>query len=75
VMKKQITTLSSVREVHGGDFTETTLGPQYARKHPIFSFTFTCGAVAQGQGADALTMEEKCEVHKARPKSRTRSKV
>ena len=75
VMKKQITTLSRVREVHGSDFTETTLGPQFVRKHPMFSFTFACGAMAKGQGADALTMEEKCDVHKRRPRSRTLSKV
>lgn len=76
VMKKQITTLSSVREVHGSDFTETVLGSQLVYvKHPMFSFAFPCGAIAHGHGADALTMEEKCGVHKRRPGSRTRSKV
>ena len=74
-MKKQITTLSMVREVHGSDFTETALGPQFVRKHPVFSFTFACGAIAQGQGADALTLEKKCDVHKRRPRPRTLSKV
>jgi hypothetical protein len=73
-MKKQIMTLSRVREVHGSDFTETVVGPKFVRKHPVFSFTFACGAKAQGQGADALTMEEKCGVHKQRPRSRTLSK-
>jgi hypothetical protein len=75
VMKKQIMTLSGVREVHGSDFTEAILGPKFVRKHPMFSFTFACGAMAQGQGADSLTMEEKCAIHKARPSSRTRAKV
>jgi hypothetical protein len=64
-----------VREVHGSDFTEASLGPQFVCKHPMFSFTFACGATAQGQGADALTMEKKCGVHKRRPGSRTLSKV
>lgn len=74
-MKNQMTTLSSVREVHGSHFTETVLSPQSVYvKHPMFSFTFPCGAIAQGQGADALTIEEKCSVHK-RPRSHTRSKV
>ncbi|HLI94637.1 MAG TPA: hypothetical protein VKT72_00965 [Candidatus Baltobacteraceae bacterium] len=74
-MKKQITTLSSVRAVHGSEFTETALGPKFVRKHPVFSFTFACGAVARGQGADALTIEEKCEIHKRRPSSRALSKA
>lgn len=74
-MKKQVTTLSNVREVHGSDFTETPLDPQFLRKYPVFSFTFACGAKAQGQGADALTMEEKCAIHKRRPGSRTLAKV
>jgi hypothetical protein len=73
-MKKQMTTLSSVREVHGSDFTETPLEPQTVRKYPMFSFTFACGATARGQGADALTMEEKCGVHKPRRASRRISK-
>jgi hypothetical protein len=73
-MKKQMTTLSIVREVHGSDFTETPLDVQVSRKYPTFSFTFSCGATAQGQGADALVMGEKCVVHKRRLRSRTLSK-
>lgn len=74
-MKKQVMTLSRVREVHGSDFTEAALGPRFVRKHPIFAFTFACGAIAQGHGADAVTIEEKCEVHKRRPSTRTLAKV
>ena len=74
-MKKQITTLSSVREVHGADFTEATVGSKLMQKYPMFSFTFACGAIAHGQGADALTMQEKCEIHKQRRGSRKLSKV
>jgi|GEM_PF-4735754 len=73
-MKKQTMTLSSVREVHGSDFTEAPLDSQFVRKYPMFSFKFACGATALGHGADALTMEEKCVVHKSRPRSRTYSK-
>ena len=73
-MKKQVMTLSSVLEVHGSDFTEAVVEPKLVRKHPVFSFTFACGAKAQGQGADALTLEEKCDVHKGRPRSRKFSK-
>ncbi|HEY1728101.1 MAG TPA: hypothetical protein VGG22_07000 [Candidatus Baltobacteraceae bacterium] len=74
-MKKQTTTLSSVLEVHGSDFTEAVLDPQLVRKHPVFSFKFACGATAHGQGADAVTMKEKCGVHKRRLRSRTLAKV
>jgi hypothetical protein len=74
-MKKQIMTLSSVREVHGSDFTEAPVDPQLVRKYPMFSFTFACGAMAKGQGADALTIESKCAIHKRRPGSRSLSKA